>query len=112
MNNQTNYSYKVCCLGGGIAVNNITTSDQCATGKTAVLKLYDITKSHVEKGDQNNYTNKVCLSATSKVASCVYASNCSTGYTCIASISDGDTSLHVGDCGVFATKVCCKVTSY
>jgi prepilin-type N-terminal cleavage/methylation domain-containing protein len=111
MNNQTNYTNKVCCVGGGIAVTNITNSDSCAAGASTILKLYDVTMSHVEKGTENNYTNKICLSATSKTAECTYATSCATGYTELASISDGETSLHSGG-GVFATKICCKLTSY
>jgi type II secretion system protein G len=111
MNDQATYSYKVCCVGGGAVVTNATGSNQCTDGQATILKLYDVTMAHVEKGTENNYTNKVCLSATGKTATCEYASSCSTGYTELASISDGETSLHVGG-SVFATKVCCKLTSY
>jgi hypothetical protein len=111
MNNQSMYAYKVCCTGGGVTVSNIINTDQCPAGAATILKLYNTTQSHVEKGTQSNYTNKICLSATSKTATCTYASSCASGYTELVSISDGDTSLHVGG-GVFATKVCCKLISY
>lgn len=114
MNNQSGFSYKLCCTGGGIIASNITNTDECPTNSATILKLYSTTNSHVEKGidTENDYTNKICLSATGKTATCLYQSTCSTGYVEMVSISDGDTSLHVGDTGIFATKVCCKVTSY
>jgi len=111
MNTQSTYNYKVCCVGGGAVVTNITDSTQCGSTQATILKLYDVTKSHVEKGTENSYANKICLSAVGKTAECVYGSSCPTGYTQLATISDGETSLHVGD-SIFATKVCCKLTSY
>jgi len=111
MNDQTAYPYKLCCVGGGVTITNITDSSSCGANQATILKLYSTTNSHVEKGTQSNYTNKICLSATGKTATCTYASSCGTGYTQLLDISDGDTSLHVGS-GAFTTKVCCKVTSY
>ena len=111
LNTQSNYSQKVCCVGGGAIVTNITDSSQCEENQATILKLYSATNSHVEKGTENNYTNKVCLSAIGKTATCTYASSCPSGYVQLITISDGETSLHVSD-SIFTNKVCCKLTSY
>lgn len=111
LNTQTVYGNKVCCSGAGAVITNITNTDSCPVNAATILKLYSAANSHVEKGSESNYTNKICLSATGKTATCVYASSCATGFTELASISDGETSLHVGG-GVFGTKICCKLQSY
>ena len=101
---QVNYSNKVCCEGSSL-------SNECSGG-TAVLNLYDITNAHVEKNTQSYYSNSVCLSGLLKNITCSYASDCSTlgeDYVCLASIPDGDTNLHVGDCSAYSTKVCCDL---
>ena len=106
MPDQSNYTWKVCCSGGGV-------KNTCGGLATTVLKLYDTTKSHVEKNTQDNgYAYQVCIGATGKNAYCGYASDCSTlgsGYVCLASIPDGDYSLHIGNCSAFTQKVCCKI---
>jgi len=105
LNDQTAYSYKVCCSGSSI-------SNACTGSYGIPVKLYSATNSHVEKNTESNYTNNACLSKTGMNVVCSYANDCSTlgaNYTCVASISDGDTSLHVGACsGAYTTKVCCK----
>jgi prepilin-type N-terminal cleavage/methylation domain-containing protein len=106
LSSQSMFAYKVCCTGGGV-------TNQCAGSYATVLKLYDTSNCHAEKGTLSNYTNSICISATGKTATCTYTdSACESGYVCLASISDGDTSVHVGDCSAFTTKVCCKVSSY
>ncbi len=106
LSGQSAFSYKVCCTGGGV-------TNSCTGNYATVLKLYDVSNCHAEKGTLSNYTNSICISATSKTATCEYTSgSCNSGYVCLASISDGDTSVHVGDCTAFTTKVCCKVESY
>lgn len=103
---QLNYNYKVCCSGiDGLSNENIVNS-------AVALNLYSETNSHVEKSTESNYSYKVYIGGVGKTATCNYASDCSSlgsGYTCLVSISDGDTNLHVGECTAFTTKVCCKI---
>lgn len=106
LNTQSNYAYKLCCSG-------LTGISSANTGSSAVvLKLYSETNAHVEKNTQSNYTYNAYISAPDKTATCEYATNCNTlgnNYACVASISSGDTNLHIGECGAFLTKVCCKI---
>lgn len=98
------YTHKVCCEG-----TNLT--NEC-DGGTVLLRLHQLKNSHVEKSTSSEYTNNVCLSVPARTVSCEYANGaCSEGYTCIVSISDGDTNLHVGGCEAYATKVCCKINT-
>ena len=101
---QNNYTYYVCCTGiTGLG------NDCNAANKIVVLKLSDITNAHVEENSYSNYPNNVCLSApTGKTIICNYNSSCSTGYSCLASIS-AETNAHVGDCNVYSIKICCKI---
>jgi prepilin-type N-terminal cleavage/methylation domain-containing protein len=109
LSNQSAYNYKVCCEGNGL-------TNSCSGSYATVLKLYSETNSHVEINTESNYTNSVCLSAAGRTATCSYATNCSSlgeGYECLASISEGSTSLHVGNCtDAYSTKVCCELAPY
>ena len=102
LTSQSNYTSKVCCEGSGL------TNDP----STTVLRLSGVTNAHVEKNTQSYYSNDITISATLRTITCNYASSCSTlgaDYFCIASISPGDTNLHVGDCNAYSTKVCCEM---
>jgi len=105
LDGQAVYDYKVCCTGSSI-------SNTCVGSYGIPIKLYSATNSHVEKNTESTYTNNTCLSKTGMKVVCNYANDCSTlgaNYTCVASISDGDTNLHVGGCsGAYTTKVCCR----
>lgn len=99
---QSNYSSKVCCEGSALTGDPSTT----------VLRLSSATNAHVEKNTHSYYSNNITISAFLKTITCSYASSCSTlgaDYSCVASVSSGDTNLHVGDCNAYATKVCCEL---
>ena len=112
---QTNFDYKVCCRS---SLATETLSSDCNNPNPPnfiALHLSAITDANVEQNNQNNYNVNVCLSTTStaqppKTILCTYRSNCLSGETCMASISD-ITDAHVADCITqpFATKVCCKI---
>lgn len=106
LNNQSNYSYKVCCVGENIG-------SSCSDNHAVVLKLSGDTNAHVEQAGSSNYTKNVCLSydLTEDVIVCSYVNDCSTlgeGYVCLASMS-GITNAHVGDCSAYSLKICCQV---
>lgn len=100
LNNQSNYSYKVCCAGTDIG-------NSCAISHAVVLKLSAETNAHVQ--GTGTYPNEACLSnaATNGTMACAYGATCETGYICLASIS-GANNAHIGDCNAYTTKVCCK----
>jgi hypothetical protein len=99
---QSNYGYKLCCVGTGI-------SNSCSAAyHSTVLRLSDVTNAHVEEGTQSNSAydgNDACLSSASYI-NCSYSTSCSTGEVCLGSISDV-TNAHVGECSVYSTKICC-----
>ena len=108
LNNQSNYSYKLCCQGTDI-------SNACTGTYAVALKLSGNTNAHVEEGGQTTYANSVCLSyaKTGGTITCAYASDCATlgvSYVCLASISSA-TNGHIGECSAYATKVCCATTT-
>ncbi len=96
-----NYPYKVCCEGSSLTDSGSTT--------TTVLTLSGVTNAHAEKGNSFYYSDSydIKLSAPLKTITCTYATDCSTLGVCVASISDGNTNLHVGDCDAYPTKICC-----
>jgi hypothetical protein len=99
---QSNYDYKLCCVGTGI-------SNSCsATYHATVLRLSDTTNAHVEENTQSNSvydSNKACISSASNIA-CSYSDSCPIGTVCLSSISDA-TNAHIGGCSVYTTKICC-----
>lgn len=108
LSNQSNYSYKVCCVGENIGSN-------CSGNHSVVLKLSGDTNAHVEQSGSSNYTKNVCLShdLAEGTIVCSYANDCSTlgeGYVCLASMS-GITNAHIGDCSAYSLKICCQVTN-
>ncbi len=103
----------VCCprqVAGGAA--NITGNSCAAPNKAVVLKLFDVSNSHVEQADQPNYTNNVCISADSPIT-CRYISSgsCNGTELAVASISDV-TNAHVEESGQgnYPIQVCCGFT--
>lgn len=100
---QTNYPHKICCEGSSLDVGS----------SEIVLRLSSVTNAHVEKDTSSSYSNNIGLTALLKTITCDYDTNCSNlgeDYSCVASISAGDTNLHVGDCSAYATKVCCQIS--
>lgn len=98
----SNYSSYVCCSG---------ISGTSCSGGTAFLKLSAATNAHVERADYSNYGNSACLYPNSgETITCNYSTSCSSGYVCLASISD-NTNAHIGDCSTYSTKVCCTAST-
>ncbi len=106
--NQSDYGNYVCCK----EVYGETLGTNCSHSKAEpILNLESLTNSHVEKVSQSNYAHELCLSPTDNYnISCSYDTSCTGDETCVASISDGDTNLQVGNCTgsqAYDTKICC-----
>jgi len=98
----SNYSNYICCSG--------ISGTSCSSG-TAFLKLSATTNAHVERADYYNYGNSACLYPNSgETITCNYSTSCSSGYVCLASISDY-TNAHIGNCSAYSKKVCCTASS-
>lgn len=104
---QSNYLFKVCCMGTGL-------SNSCSGNYDTILKLSGATNAHAEKSILSNYSgNNVCLHSDYMSVVCDYATACSSlgsNFVCLASIS-GDTNAHVGECSTYSTKVCCTLAA-
>jgi hypothetical protein len=95
------YTNLVCC--GGVT----SPGASCSGTYDTVLRLSRADNAHVQAS--GSYPTEVCLSAGTAVVQCMFASNCTAGYACLATTSASD-NAHVADCnGVddYATKVCC-----
>jgi LPXTG-motif cell wall-anchored protein len=112
------YPDVVCCSGpaglsascGGPDATVLTLSPTVLWPSATVLKLSATDNAHVAEASDMTYTTQACLSATGTTITCQYASSCTSGYTCLASIS-GSTNAHVADCdgtNDYGTKVCCS----
>src|SRR3989338_1543860 len=110
LNNNSDYSYKVCCRDTA----NRTISTGCGYLSTTLLHLSGETDAHAEQANESDYSFNVCMNTTIGNISYGYADNCtSAGYdTCLASISTDitgkSTDLHVADCVTdpYATMIC------
>jgi len=109
--NQTYDSYYVCCK----STSDETFSNTCDINNFAVaLRLFYPTNSHVATAEKGfpSYQYRVCLSSTKNKVECKYenATQCSSGYTCLASMS-AEKNAHVGSCTTFPfpLKVCCRL---
>ncbi|MFA5431472.1 MAG: DUF2341 domain-containing protein [Candidatus Paceibacterota bacterium] len=115
LSTQVNYSNKVCCKGG----NGITVSNSCASTDphATVLKLFDVSNSHVEENG-GSYSNPVCISSATNPVVCSYTTSSAgcaalgSGYVCMAAMSDTN-NAHVSACegSSFTNPIysCCKV---
>lgn len=101
---QSNAAYAnnvICCTGP------MGLSSSCGGAQATVLKLYDVTNSHVQQSTQSGYTNNACISVLvgGSVTIGYQATNC-TGYdTTLASMQAADNS-HIGDTTAYTTKIC------
>jgi len=98
------YVYSVCCdVTAGIIGHGCT-----APNGTTVLKLSASTNAHAQVS--GTYPVPICLNATGSTPSCVYrvGATCAPDETCIASLSDPSNAV-LGNCGVYADHLCCKV---
>jgi hypothetical protein len=110
LNNQSGYSYAVCCreeYGETIWTN-------CSMPKAeTILRLESLTNSHVEKSSESNYQHEVCMAPSDNYnISCSYDTSCTGSEVCVASISSSeigfDTNLQVGNCtDGYQTLICC-----
>jgi len=107
LKNQTYYSNNVCCSSSDNTLNNT-----CENNFDIALRLFYETNSHVAEKQYLAYQYRVCLSSTKNKVECKYenAESCSSGYTCLASMS-AERNTHVGDCvtNPFSLKVCCRL---
>ena len=92
---QSNYSNYVCCSG---------ISGTSCSGGTTFLRLSATTNAHVEENLYTYFSNNACLYPNSgETISCTYSTSCSSGYVCLASISDVY-NAHIAQCGVYSRK--------
>ncbi len=111
LSNQSNYNYIVCCSDDKASVNGSCDGEGYVN---TILRLSNITNAHAELITQENYQYDVCIN-TSIIYECEYKANsCADtnyNYSCIASVSSYETgrttSLHVGNCSAYTTKICC-----
>jgi hypothetical protein len=109
LNNQSTYSYKICCGG----VPGLGTDCSGGSGNfVTVVRLDEQTDATAERGDYSNYGYQACLSVSSGNIYCEYDDSgaCSTsGYSCVAELSD-DTNAHMAECGAAETTICCSTS--
>lgn len=103
------YNNIICCSEAGVTIGT-----SCAVGPLwnsfdVFLELQALDNSHVEEKTFSNYVNNACISVNTGYISCSYETgNCPAGSECLASIS-ASRNAHIGDCGSYATKVCCGI---
>lgn len=105
--NATAYAQRVCCED-----SEATLGTGCAGNYAVLLRMHNTTRSHVQQATQAEYGVGICLNSTRRLT-CTYASSCAGYETCIASIGTSEarprrvSSLHVGNCTAYETKICC-----
>ncbi|MFH0870130.1 MAG: hypothetical protein V1866_03675 [archaeon] len=104
-----NYNYSLCC-------NSTNTSVLLGSGcnQEIVIKLALENNSHVELGNETNYSIIACMNSSWGSISCEYPTGlCNSNQTCVMSIasSEGDntTNAHLGSCNTYNQKVCCGI---
>jgi hypothetical protein len=106
------YPNSLCCY------SDASLTPSCA--QTVLFRLSNETNAHVQIGNYtgNQYNVSVCISSTQRQARCVYSSgSCASGFNCIASMASPDTpssnltNAHLGECGEYNLKVCCKINN-
>ncbi len=105
------YPYSVCCWTDSFR----TLNNSCGGNGVPVLKLFNVTDSHVQAGTQTGYAHYACLNVTAGNVSCTYEdTTCSTG-TSILSIASSEsadanlTNAHVATPTFYKRQVCCKI---
>jgi len=106
LNNNSNYTYKICCSD----TSGLNIGTNCSGEYFTLLHLSNQTNAHAELNNELNYNFNVCISSTDGLFNCSYESSCSNYNTCIASISSS-TNAHIGECADYATKICCNTTA-
>lgn len=104
-----NYNYSLCCNATNTSV---FLSSGC--GQQTVIKLNLENNSHVELGNETDYSISSCMNSSWGAISCTYPTGvCDANQTCVMSIasSEGDntTNAHVGACNTYNQKVCCGI---
>ena len=96
---------RVCCAGSGISSSYVG-----GYQSAVVVRLENLTNSHVERPDFSNYAYPVYLSALDDQYEvlCSYGSSCGPGYVAVVSI-ENDTNSHIGNESAYSNKVCCIV---
>jgi hypothetical protein len=98
------YNYTLCCN------STIYTLQNYCVGGTVILRLENLTNSHVQDSSYSSYTYPVCVNTTTSMNCTSQNSVCSAGRTCLLSISNATgnkTNAHVAACKYYATNVCC-----
>jgi len=108
------YPWNLCCTEPGFELGN---SCQGVQGKDydVFLNLFSTTDAHVQSPVYKNgpkYEEQACLSGGTGVTNVdckTEKSECSQGYSCIASIFR-DNNAHIAQCDYYDTKVCCTIS--
>lgn len=112
---ESNYLYNVSCedvTGGGVPTG-VNLNNNC--DDIHFLNLSSATNAHVERSDQGNYMEGICLSSDD--ATIIYGyettQNCSdAGYQACLGTFSGDTNAHVADCVTepYGNYICANLT--
>lgn len=104
------YNYALCCS------SDQTLGRNCS--EATFLKISNATNAHAQAGNfsgASNYSTSMCFSVGLGTMQCTYANDvCASNYTCIASIASSEagdaniTNAHIGTCGHYQQKICCK----
>jgi hypothetical protein len=106
------YPYSVCCWTDSFRTLNNT----CGGNGIAVVKLFNVTDSHVQAGNMTGYVYSACMNVTSGNITCEYPNNaCTAGFNGVMSIASSETAdanltnAHVGNASLYYRKVCCQI---
>jgi len=108
-NNESNYSYVVCC-------KETTNHTLSTNGGTIIIRLSASTNAHVELGNESNYAYPIYLNASNGSIVCSYQT-ASCAEACLGTVSTNitglNTNLHIADCSTdpYATRICCNYSN-
>ncbi|MCX6711872.1 MAG: hypothetical protein NT139_02455, partial [Candidatus Woesearchaeota archaeon] len=75
-----------------------------------ILRLENLTNSHIQDFSYSNYNYPVCLNTTTPINCTVQTLTCSAGRTCLFSMSNAigsRTNAHISACGYYSINICC-----
>lgn len=111
LNNNSDYSYIVCCRD----TENVELGTGCSEFSATLLHLSDETNAHVELVNESQYSFDICLNGINSRILYTYADNCVGYQTCVVSlptdITKTSTNLQVSDCvtNPYTTKLCALI---
>ncbi len=98
------YAYTLCCNSTLYTLQNY-----CSSG-TTLLRLENLTNSHVQTSSYSTYNHKVCFNTTTTINCTIYDTTCPVGDTCLLSLGNSTgnkTNAHVSACNYYKTNLCC-----